>query len=720
MKHPAGIRKSPSELPWLLLSALALVVVIYFSLSDWQQVRMANAHAQEREQSLGKLRVLFSMLQSAEGSQRGYLLTANESYLQPFLRVKQQLPGQMAAVSALATTSAGQSARITELRDLIQHKFTEMERTIALRKQGRMGAAIGVVQTDKGQALMDQIRRVVEDIETREDRALQQASHYIERRAAIAGIASSAAVLLGLILLVVAISRIQRERTAAMEANQAKSRFLANMSHELRTPLNAIIGYSEMLQEEAQENDQTALLPDLARIRTAGRHLLDLINSVLDLSKIEAGKMDLYLESFSIRELVEQIETVTRPLAERNGNQLLIDCPSDIGEMYADQTKVRQALFNLVSNAAKFTEKGEVSLRVRREPRTPEQITFSVKDTGVGMTPEQLNQVFQPFTQADASIARRFGGTGLGLVITERFCELMGGKINVESAPGQGSEFTVVLPAHVGKQSEGRQSQLDQATHRKTIVLAIDDDPSVHDLLRRFLTRYGFRVESALSGDEGLQLARKLLPDAITLDVLMKGIDGWAVLQSLKADRRLANIPVIMLSVLDSRNHGFLLGATEYLSKPIDRARLLEILMRYRRHNVQNTALVVEDDFDSRRILTNGLLAEGWQVDEAENGLVALECLARRSPDLILLDLMMPQMDGFEFLGHLRGRVETRNIPVVVLTAKDITPQDRKRMNGQVAKVIQKGSLTVDELMAELGRVINSRTRETRPGVAQA
>jgi len=663
---------------------------------------------------------MYSILQEADASQRGYLLTGNETYLQPFLAARQEMPSRMPAISALADTSAAQRARITELHNLVQLAFSKMKETVAVRKQSGLSAAIALIQTDTGQLLMEQIRRLVENIEIEEDAALAEASRSIERRAAIAGIASTVAVLLGLILLIVAISRIQRERTAAMEANQAKSRFLANMSHELRTPLNAIIGYSEMLQEEAGENSQATLLPDLGRIRTAGHHLLDLINSILDLSKIEAGKMELYFETFSIRELVEQIESLTKPLAEQNANELLIDCPAGIGAMYADRTKVRQALFNLLSNAAKFTDKGKVSLQVRRNPQTPEEITFIVKDTGVGMTPEQLNRLFQPFTQADASITRRFGGTGLGLAITQRFCELMNGKLSVQSTAGLGSEFTMVLPAGLSKQLDTSPPRTDAVSNRKTIVLAIDDDSGVHDLLRRFLAKYGFRVESAFSGEEGIQLARKLLPDAITLDVLMKGTDGWTVLRTLKGDRQLSGIPVIMLSVLDSRNQGFLLGATEYLSKPIDRARLLEILMRYRRQNAHSTALVVEDDFDSRRILTNGLTAEGWNVEEAENGVVALEHLDQHRPDLILLDLMMPRMDGFEFLVHLREKVENQNIPVVVLTAKEITPQDRERMDGEVSKVIQKGSLTVDELMAELGRVLDSHIREARSGTAQA
>ena len=663
---------------------------------------------------------MYSILQEADASQRGYLLTGNETYLQPFLAARQEMPSRMPAISALADTSAAQRARITELHNLVQLAFSKMEETVAVRKQSGLSAAIALIQTDTGQLLMEQIRRLVENIEIEEDAALAEASRSIERRAAIAGIASTVAVLLGLILLIVAISRIQRERTAAMEANQAKSRFLANMSHELRTPLNAIIGYSEMLQEEAGENSRATLLPDLGRIRTAGHHLLDLINSILDLSKIEAGKMELYFETFSIRELVEQIESLTKPLAEQNANELLIDCPAGIGAMYADRTKVRQALFNLLSNAAKFTDKGKVSLQVRRNPQTPEEITFIVKDTGVGMTPEQLNRLFQPFTQADASITRRFGGTGLGLAITQRFCELMNGKLSVQSTAGLGSEFTMVLPAGLSKQLDTSPPRTDAVSNRKTIVLAIDDDSGVHDLLRRFLAKYGFRVESAFSGEEGIQLARKLLPDAITLDVLMKGTDGWTVLRTLKGDRQLSGIPVIMLSVLDSRNQGFLLGATEYLSKPIDRARLLEILMRYQRQNAHSTALVVEDDFDSRRILTNGLTAEGWNVEEAENGVVALEHLDQHRPDLILLDLMMPRMDGFEFLVHLREKVENQNIPVVVLTAKEITPQDRERMDGEVSKVIQKGSLTVDELMAELGRVLDSHIREARSGTAQA
>jgi CheY-like chemotaxis protein/anti-sigma regulatory factor (Ser/Thr protein kinase) len=414
-----------------------------------------------------------------------------------------------------------------------------------------------------------------------------------------------------------------------------------------------------------------------------------------------------------VRELMAEAESVVKPLADKNGNKVIVDCPSDVGEMYSDQTKVRQALFNLLSNAAKFTEKGEITVRARREPGTPDTIVFAVTDTGVGMSSEQVSRIFEPFTQADASTTRRFGGTGLGLAITRRFCELLGGAIEAESAKGVGSTFTMRLPATLGKPVERvptRQPVLPGAG--QTVVLAIDDDASVHDLLKRTLERHGFHVESAYSGEEGLRLARKLHPDAITLDVLMRGMDGWGVLNALKADRDISGIPVIMMTVLDNRNQGFLLGATEYLSKPIDRARLIEVLSRYRRHGRPSSALVVEDDFDSRRILTSALKFEGWAVEEAENGLVALECVKRARPSIILLDLMMPEMDGFEFVAQLRESSENRNIPIVVLTAKEVSPEERARLNGQVAKIVQKGTMTIDEILRDLGALITHHVRD--------
>jgi two-component system, NtrC family, sensor kinase len=488
-----------------------------------------------------------------------------------------------------------------------------------------------------------------------------------------------------------------------------KSEFLASMSHELRTPLNAIIGYSEMLQEEVQDLGQEALIPDLGKINAAGKHLLELINAVLDLSKIEAGRMELFLETFPVRPLVEDIASVVQLLAEKNGNRLEVRCAPDVGEMRADLTKVRQTLFNLLSNASKFTERGTITLEAAREPGADGAWNvFRVSDTGIGMTPEQIGRLFQEFSQADVSTSRRYGGTGLGLALSRRLCRLMGGDVTVASELGRGSTFTVRLPSDVSAIHERDGSTgmavepAPEATDAATTVLVIDDDPVIRDLMQRFLGRDGFRVVTASGGEEGLRRARELRPDAITLDVMMPGMDGWAMLAALKADAELAPIPVIMLTIVDDRNLGYALGAADYLTKPIDRDRLLAVLARHRR---DRPVLVVEDEADTRELLRRLLEREGFAVVEAETGRVALDRVRAQPPGLILLDLMMPEMDGFEFLAELR-QTGGRGIPVVVVTAKDLTPADHERLNGQVQRILQKGAYTREDLLAELRELV--------------
>jgi signal transduction histidine kinase/CheY-like chemotaxis protein len=513
--------------------------------------------------------------------------------------------------------------------------------------------------------------------------------------------------------------QLAKSETRALAATEAKSQFLANMSHELRTPLNAIIGYSEMVQEELEASGQEQLISDLQKIHAAAKHQLGLINDILDLSKIEAGKVTVFLESFSVPKLIEEVATTIRPLVLKNANRLEIDCPPELGAMRADQTKVRQILFNLLSNATKFTERGVIRLVVRRnasDDPSAAMLDFAISDTGIGMSSDQLSRIFQAFTQAEASTTRKYGGTGLGLAITKRFCELMGGDVTVSSEMGKGSTFTVKLPIEVREAGRpARQpTSVDAATQAgapeapNSAILVVDDEPSARDLVQRVLMKEGYRVETAASGPEALAVARRIRPAAITLDVMMPGMDGWAVLTVLKADPLTADIPVVMLTVVDDKNLGFALGATDYLIKPIDWERLIAVLEKHRPKVESSRVLVIEDDSDAREMLRRAAQDRGWTVVEAENGRVALERINEAVPGVILLDLLMPEMDGFTFVEELRRRPECRHVPVVVITAKDLTELDRRRLEGHVVQILQKGGYSTQKLLDEINRLLST------------
>ena len=501
----------------------------------------------------------------------------------------------------------------------------------------------------------------------------------------------------------------------AVSANQAKSQFLANMSHELRTPLNAIIGYSELLIEDARNTGNDGPISNLERIRDADKHLLTIINDVLDLSKIEAGQMQVFIEETVLSPILFEVLSTVRPLVDKNNNKVVTEIDPELGSMRIDVTKLRQSLFNLLSNAAKFCQNGTITLTARRI-RRGRWIEFAISDTGIGMTQEQIGQLFVPFKQADASTTRKYGGTGLGLAITDRFCKMLGGEITVKSQIGLGSVFTIRLPdgeaSSVSRNTPVPESILDaprsspfvaSSDGNEELVLVIDDDEGARNLLSRTLTSGGFKVQTASDGEAGIELAQRLRPMAITLDILMPKIDGWAVLATLQHDLRTRDIPVFMVSMVADRAMGQVMGARECLSKPVSRDALLSALNRYRSaQDNKMTVLVIEDDPASSELLQRMLTPYGCTVLAALDGTSALSILTRQRPDLILLDLLLPDIDGLSIAEALHSEESWKDIPILVVTGKELSQEDQDRLQNCVELVLHKGRFGKEELIRYL------------------
>ena len=504
-------------------------------------------------------------------------------------------------------------------------------------------------------------------------------------------------------------TREVEEKSRQLEiASQHKSQFLASMSHELRTPLNAIIGLTEMMVTNAARFGTEKAAEPLRRVHRAGSHLLGLINQVLDLSKIEAGKLELSPETVTLAPLIDEVIGTARQLAEQNKNRLVVESQENLGSLTVDPMRLRQILFNLLSNACKFTKDGRVTLRVRKVVDGRTWIEFAVADTGIGMTPEQQAKLFEEFTQANSSTARQYGGTGLGLAITRKLARMMGGDVTLTSEAGKGSTFTVRLPASTDVPAEAPISSDRGRSTRADCVLVIDDDATARELISDHLKAGGFSVVTAAGGVEGIKLAKELQPTAITLDVMMPDLDGWSVLAALRQNPELADIPVIMVSIVDDKRRGIALGAAGYLTKPIDRERLHRLVRRFQAPTRATRVLMVEDDASQRERMLGWLERPQWIVREAANGREALDLLRKDKPDVILLDLMMPEMDGFEVVAALQGDKDWRDIPVIVITSLDLTAKDRERLNSGVQSVLVKEKFRPEDLVERIRQLSQS------------
>jgi len=500
----------------------------------------------------------------------------------------------------------------------------------------------------------------------------------------------------------------------AEEATLAKTEFLANMSHELRTPLNAIIGYSEILIEDADDEGNDDVVSDLNKVLKSGQHLLSLINEVLDLSKIEANRLDINLSEFILQDVIIMIKDAIQPYTKINGNILNFKIPKKPIKMFSDNLKFKQILFNVLTNACKYSEKSEIIFSIKNKKiDNYNYLEIIIKDKGIGISKEELEFIFQPFIRANKEKNINIEGTGLGLAITKAYIDLLGGKISVRSKLDIGSEFKCLVPLnyHKNKQKSSNiqtidsQSVIDKGSFN---IFIVDDDIKFLDVINRKLSNMGYNVSTTNTGINILTKIKKFKPDLIILDIIMPDIDGWTLYSTIKSDKNFADVPIIIVTIGDYHKMSVDHGAEGFIKKPIAWNDLYSILIKYDLKPTGNI-LVIDDDYSARTLIGKMISKEGWTVKLAENGEHAFDLLKNNDIELILLDLLMPVMDGFEFLKKIKKYKKFAKIPIIVITSKDLTQSDYDILKSDVVRIVQKGSYKSDEIIKHVNKIIRNK-----------
>lgn len=678
------------EVGYVLIGALALTLGTGAIYLNWQQAQRTSLQASQTRQAVGTIRQLLVVLYRGETGQRGYLLTQQQSYLDPYERAAEQMPEILNYLHLVGEQQPPIREAVLEIDRLARAKMGELQTAVELVKEGDPGAADLLMRSNFGKQTMDQLVEKLEDLEKRVFVSEEQFSAELTEQMRQTAMLTVICCVALFALFAIENHRVTNRRRAAEKASEVKSAFLASMSHELRTPLNVIIGYTQMQQEEALESGRMGDLVDLQRIESAGKHLLVLINGVLELSKIEAGRLEVNPTEFAVEEVVREVMGLVEPLAKKQGNRLVVEVAPEAGRMFSDVTRIKQGLLNLASNAAKFTEKGEIRLRVSRLRRqSRDWVEFSVRDSGPGIRRDDLARLFEPFSQLEVkqpAPGTNHEGTGLGLVITRRLCRLLGGDVTVESAVGKGTTFTMQLPAEV---TPGYFANKAVSGERRRTAVVVVGGAVAFGQIQGELAKHGLEAAVAENGEAALRKIREERPGLVAVDPLAEGTDVWEVVTGMKADPAAAGIPVVLLS---GRGGDQGLAAEELLTTPVAGEALAAAILRHGSGEPSEAILLVGPG-----VAELGAVIEkmGWKVLLGASGEEGLRRFSEEQPSMVMVDLLMEGMDGFAFLAELRQRPDGRETPVVAVVDGALTVAQRMRLRALAAATLKTGAFRV-------------------------